>query len=82
MENYSIEDFRTDVYTNREFEFTFKDKMYALTYEKEGFVFTDVREDVYCIYSSYEDLLGSVRIEGYSIEEIIVGGLCENLGIF
>ena len=45
---------------NHEFEFYYLDKMYSLSYSEEGYIF-----------SSYNDLLNSVRIENLSIEEII-----------
>ena len=50
--------------------------------EKGLLVFTDVQEQVYCIYQTYEDLLNSVTIRGLSIEEIIDKHLYEDLTIF
>lgn len=68
MEYYSLEEFREDIRTNREFDFKFNDKMYSLTYSKEGFIFTDVNKDLYQVYQTYYDLLKDVRIGGHSIK--------------
>ena len=82
MNDYNLEKFREDIRTNREFEFTYNDKMYSLTYSKEGFIFTDTREYVFSVYKSYYDLLKSVWIEGRTIEEIIAGNLYSDLSIY
>lgn len=85
MENYTLKDFKIDIETNREFELKFKGQRYALTYEKEGYVFTDIKNEVDCeysVYPTYKDLLNSVKIDGYSIEEIIEDGLYEDLYVY
>lgn len=82
MEEYTLEDFNEDIRANREFEFTYKDKMYSLTFSNEGYIFTDVDEEIYAVYDSYEDLLKSINIKGYFIEEIIVDKLYDDLDIF
>lgn len=82
MEYYSLEEFREDIRTNREFDFKFNDKMYSLTYSKEGYIFTDVNKDLYKVYQTYYDLLKDVRIDGYSIEEIIVNNMYKDLYIY
>lgn len=35
MNDYNLEKFREDIRTNREFEFTYNNKMYSLTYSKK-----------------------------------------------
>ena len=82
MEDYSLEEFREDIRTNREFEFKFNDKMYSLTYSKQGFIFTDVNKELYQVYQTYYDLLKNVRIGGYSIEEIIANNMYKDLYIY
>ncbi|WP_282926370.1 hypothetical protein [Helcococcus kunzii] len=82
MQEYNLTTFLEDISINREFEFYYLNKMYSLTFVQEGYVFTDVQEQVYCIYQTYEDLLNSVRIRGLSIYEIIDKHLYENLTIF
>lgn len=82
---YTLEDFKTDIETNREFDFSYKGCNYSLTYVSEGYIFTDIKNEVDCeyeVFPSYEDLLDSVRIDGYTIEEIITGGLYEDLTIY
>ena len=82
MRDYNIEDFKEDIRTNREFDFTYKGKSYSLTYTKEGYIFTNADEDKYSVYNSYLDLLDHTRIEGKRIEEIIVYNLYDDLTIY
>lgn len=82
MENYDLEEFEDDIRRNREFEFIYKGKMYAMTYTAEGFTFTDCRESVYAIFKTYGDLLESIRIDDYTIQDIILGEKYEDLTIF
>lgn len=44
MGNYNLESFKEDIKANREFEFSYQDKMYSLTFSKEGYIFTDICE--------------------------------------
>lgn len=71
MNEYKLSDFLSDLKINSEFEFTHENKTYTLSISREEYIFTDVQEQVYCIFSSYDDLLKSVRIKDLSIEEII-----------
>lgn len=82
MNKYSLKKFKVDIRTNREFELIYKGKQYSLSISKEGYVFTDIDEEVYSIFSSYDELLKSVRIKGHSIMEIIENELYEDISIY
>lgn len=69
--DYNLENFKEDIKANSEFEFTYQDKMYSLTFSKEGYIFTDIHERKDSVYNSYVDLLNYTKIEGKKIEEII-----------
>lgn len=80
-EKYLIEQFMKDIETGLEIDITFKGKKYTLS-RNEKYIFTDVREQNYGLYNSYKELLESVRIEGYSIVEIIEQELYENWYVY
>lgn len=82
MQDYNLQSFLEDISMNHEFEFYYLDKMYSLSYSEEGYIFTDVQDQVYCIFSSYNDLLNSVRIKDLSIEEIIDKKLYDDLTVY
>ena len=82
MDNYNLEIFKEDIKANREFEFSYHDKMYSLTFSKEGYIFTDICGKKDSVYNSYADLLNYTKIEGKKIEEIISGKLYDDLSIY
>lgn len=82
MSTYTLEDFKEDIKINREFEFTFHNKPYSLTFSKDGYIFTDINEKKDAVYKNYDDLLKDIKIEGKKIEEIIADKLYDNLSIY
>lgn len=82
MGDYNLENFKEDIKANREFEFTYHDKMYSLTFSNEGYIFTDIHEKKDSLYNSYVDLLNYTKIEGKNIEEIIAENLYDDLSIY
>lgn len=82
MPTYTLENFKEDIRTNREFEFTYKNKSYSLTFSKEGYIFTDIYKNKDAVYKTYEDLLRDTKIDGKQIEEIIAAGLYDDLSIY
>ena len=53
MSNYNLEKFKEDIKANREFEFSYHDKMYSLTFSKEGYIFTDISGKKDLVFNSY-----------------------------
>lgn len=82
MTNYTLENFKEDIRTNREFEFTFHNKSYSLTFSKVGYIFTDIYANKDVVFKTYEDLLRDVKIQGKKIEEIIADKLYDDLSIY
>lgn len=82
MRNYKLENFKDDIKANREFEFSYHDKMYSLTFSREGYIFTDICGKKDLLYNSYADLLNHTKIEGKKIEEIISENLYDDLSIY
>lgn len=70
-ESYGLEEFVEDMNLGLEMQFIFSEKEYSLSSTDEEYVFTDISEQNTATYSSYRDLLNSIRIQGYSIEEIL-----------
>lgn len=66
-----LEDFMEYIRTGREMEIKFNGKEYTLSRANGEYIFTDVREKNYSIYDSYEALLKSIRIENFTIEDIV-----------
>mgnify|MGYP000868873654 CR=1 FL=1 len=79
---YKLEDFMKDIKTGLEIEFTFNGKKYTLSRSDDKYAFTDVREQNYALYYSYEELLESIRIEGFSIIDIIDKRLYQNWYVY
>ena len=79
---YTIDEFMKDIDIGLEMEFTFSGKKYTLSRAIDGFIFTDVREQVYAVYGSYEELLASIRIEHFSIIDIVNQQLYEDWYIY
>lgn len=69
-ETYKLEDFMKDIETGLEIEFTFNCKEYTLGRSDVRCGFIDVREQNYALYNSYEELLESIRTEGFRIIDI------------
>ena len=82
MDSYNLEIFKEDIKANREFEFSYHDKMYSLTFSKEGHIFTDICGKKDSVYNSYADLLNYTKIESKKIEEIISEKLYDDLSIY
>lgn len=82
MTNYTLEKFKEDIRTNREFEFTFHNKLYSLTFSKAGYIFTDIYANKDAVYKTYDDLIKNTKIEGKKIEEIIGDKLYDDLSIY
>lgn len=78
---YTLENFKEDLKTNREFEFTYHNKSYSLTFSKAGYIFTDISANKDAVYKTYEYLLKDIKIEGKTIEEIIADKLYDDLSI-
>ena len=66
MTNYTLENFKEDIRTNREFEFIYKNKSYSLTFSKEGYIFTDIYANKDAVYKTYDDLLKDIKIKSNS----------------
>lgn len=82
MSTYTLENFKADIRTNREFEFTFHNKSYSLTFSKVGYIFTDIYANKDVVFKTYDDLLKDIKIEGKQIEEIISQELYDDLSIY
>lgn len=82
MSNYNLENFKEDIKANREFEFSYHDKIYSLTFSKEGYIFTDICGKKDLVFNSYADLLNYTKIEGKNIEEIISEKLYDDLSVY
>ncbi|CAK7074975.1 hypothetical protein KQI38_20555 [Tissierella carlieri] len=81
-ETYKLESFMKDIKMGLEIEFTFNGKEYTLSRSDDKYAFTDVREQIYALYNSYEELLESIRIEGFSIIDIIDKRLYQNWYVY
>lgn len=79
---YTLENFKEDLRTNREFEFTYHNKSYSLTFSKAGYIFTDINANKDAVFKTYDDLLKDTKIEGKTIEEIIADRLYDDLSIY
>lgn len=66
MTNYTLKNFKEDIRTNREFEFTYKNKAYSLTYSKKGYIFTDIFANKDAVYKTYDDLIKDIKIKSNS----------------
>lgn len=82
MSDYNLENFKEGIKANREFEFSYHDKMYSLTFSKEGYIFTDIcgkkRFDIQFIF--WVTKLYKHRRE--KIKEIIAEKLYDDLSIY
>ncbi|WP_159436094.1 hypothetical protein [Anaerosalibacter sp. Marseille-P3206] len=72
---YKLEDFMKDIETGLEIGFTFNCKEYTLSRSDDKCEFINVREQNYALYNSYEELLESIRTEGFRIIDIKIQGV-------
>lgn len=79
---YTLNEFMKDIEIGLEIDLEFNGKKYTLSRSNDEYIFTDVREQNYAIYGSYEKLLDSIRIEGYSIKDIVDKQLYQNFYIY
>ena len=74
-ETSKLESFMKDIETGLEIECTFNYKDYTLSRSDVRCGFIDLREHNYALYNSYEELLESIRIEGFRIINIKIQGV-------
>lgn len=82
MTNYTLENCKEDIRTNREFEFIYKNKSYSLTFSGGGYIFTDIYVNKDVVFKTYDDLIKNTKIQGKKIEEIIADKLYDDLSIY
>lgn len=75
---YTLDEFMKDIKIGLEMDLVFNGKEYTLSRNPDTYIFAGVKEQNYALYSSYEELLNSIRIEWYSIKDIIDQQLYED----
>ena len=80
-ETYKLEDFMKDIETGLELN-VLNCKDYTLSRSDVRCGFIDLRERKYTLYNSYEELLESIRIEGFRIIDIMDKRLYQNWYVY